>query len=389
MIKRESLRKKLSIAAMAGMLMLLLAAPCFAQTLLVNSEQENCINCNENASILQSSDDTDLSNLSIRLDLGAPELISPSEIQNSGKLTYTWKGVSKCQYYCLMVRNDLNNVVIKQWYSAFPAKTIYSKTPRKSLPAGVYTWSILCRDHGHYQLSEEMEFTVCTSLPGRATLVSPKDTIGSKNPTFIWMPVSGCTEYRLKVAKAASPDAPIFDETYYVEDVFSDTDQTCSIGPVLSQDLEEKTYYRWWIQAINCRGEGPWSYYKDFRYMDVPPGKPTLISPRGLISTDSPTFVWTAAKAATQYHLEVYNRNRSPADDFILVDEEWFDANKVTKGSRCSGSLGPLPDDDPVYFWRIHASNDAGIDGPWSGWRYFETICAFKPGKDAKKARMG
>ena len=32
MIRRESLQKKLAIAAMAGMLMLLLAASCFAQT---------------------------------------------------------------------------------------------------------------------------------------------------------------------------------------------------------------------------------------------------------------------------------------------------------------------------------------------------------------------
>ncbi len=367
--------------------MLLLAASCFAQTPLENSEPENCTSCNADTSSLQSVDDTDLSNSSTHLDLEAPELISPFGIQNNGKIAYSWKGVSKSQSYCLEVRDDRNNVVIKQCYSALPTKKIYTKTPGKSLPSGVYTWCILSRDHGHYQSSEEMEFTVCASLPSKATLVSPKDTIGSKNPTFVWMPVGGCNQYRLKVAKAASPNAPIFDETYDVEDVFSNTDQTCSVGPVLPHDLEEKTYYRWWIQAINCKGEGPWSYYKDFRYMIVPPGKSTPISPQGLISTDSPTFVWTAAKAATQYHLEVYNRNRSPADDFILVDEKWFDADKVTKGSRCSGSLEPLPDDDPVYFWRIHASNDAEIDGPWSGWRYFEKICAFKPGKDAKKAR--
>ena len=168
MIKRESMQKKRAIATIAGMLMLLLAAPCFAQTPQENSEQENCTNCNENASRLQSLDDTDLSNSSIRLDLGAPELVSPFGIQNRGKLTYIWKGVSGSQSYCLEVRNDRNNVVIKQCYNAFPVKTIYSKTPGKSLPTGVYTWSILCRNHGHYLSSEEMEFTVCTSLPGKA-----------------------------------------------------------------------------------------------------------------------------------------------------------------------------------------------------------------------------
>jgi hypothetical protein len=388
MIKRQSMQKKRAIAAVAGMLMLLLAASCFAQTTL-NSGQEKCPICNANTSSLQSSDDTDLSSASISPDLAAPELISPFGIQNSGKLTYTWKAVTGSQNYYLTVKDDQNRVVITQSCNALPAKTIYSVTPRKILPSGVYTWSILCKNRGHYQLSEPMDFTVCTSIPGRATLISPKDTTGSKNPPFVWLPVTGAIKYHLKVAKASSPNAPIFEDVYDVENVFSNTEQICSVGPVLPQDLEEKTYYRWWIQTINCKGEGPWSYYKDFRYMTMPPGKPTPIAPQGLITTNSPTFVWTAASAATEYHLEVYNRNKSPADDYILVDEGWFDANKVTRGSRCAGSLGPLPDDDPVYFWRVHASNDGGIDGPWSSWRYFETICAFKPGKNAKKSTEG
>jgi hypothetical protein len=390
MIKRESLHKKLAIAAMAGMLMLLLAASCVAQTPLNMSRQENCTNCSANASSSPGLDDTDLSTSSIRQHLEAPELVSPSGIQNTGRLTYIWRGVDASRSYCLEVRDDHNNVVIKQLYNALPAKTIYSKTPSKSLASGVYTWSILCRNSGHYQLSELMEFTVCNSLPGKATLVSPKSTIASKNPIFVWMPLSGATQYRLKVAMASHPNVPIFDEVYNAEDVFSITDQICSVGPVLSQDLEENSYYRWWIQTINCRGEGPWSYYKDFRYMNVPPGKSTPVAPQGLISSDSPTFIWTAASAATTYHLELINYQN---DVDVPVMEGDFDADKVTKGSRCSVSLGPLPDEDPVYFWRVQANNDAYPYDPdgasWSGWRYFETIGAFKPGTDKKKVRMG
>jgi hypothetical protein len=58
------------------------------------------------------------------------------------------------------------------------------------------------------------------------------------------------------------------------------------------------------------------------------------------------------------------------------MEDASIDANEVTIGSRCSFILGTLPDDDPVYYWRVHASNDAG-DGTWSGGRYFETHCAF------------
>ncbi|OPY48601.1 MAG: hypothetical protein A4E49_03479 [Methanosaeta sp. PtaU1.Bin112] len=391
MIKRQLLRKKQAIAAMTGILMLLLAASCLAQTPLEKDgagNSDTCTNCNDDSSGLLITNDTDLSEFSIGPDLGAPELVSPWGIQNSGKLTYTWKGVSGSQTYCLVVKDSQDRVVIKECCSALSAKKKYSITPRKILPSGEYTWRISYRVRGHTLWSDQMEFTVCTSLPGRATLISPKDDIGSKNPTFRWYHINGATQYRLKVAKAASPDTPIFENTYDTEDVYSDIDQTCSVGPVLPQDLEEAVYYRWWIQTINCMGERPWSFFKDFRYMPVTPGKPTPISPSGLISTNTPAYFWTKASAATDYHLEVYIRNKSPADDFILVDEGWFDANKVTKGSRCSGSLGTLPDEDSVFFWRVQASNDAA-DGPWSVWKYFETVCAFKPGKDAKKSTDG
>ena len=412
MIKRESLQKKLAIAAMAGMIMLLLAVSCVAQTSLEMSGPENCTDCSANASAYQTDDgsitedgassspglddaaqETDLSNASVSQALAAPFLREPKGIQNTGKLTYIWEGVVDCRYYCLEVRDNLNKVVLKQWYDALPATTTYSKTPPESLDPGDYTWSILCWNCAGDQGRSEMKFTVCTSssFPGRATLVSPKDTIGSLNPTFVWMPVTGCTQYRLKVAEANHQNDPIFVGLYNVEEVFSDTEQVCSITPDLGQDLEPGIYYRWWIQTINCKGDGPWSYYKSFRYLARPPGKSTPISPRGGISTNTPTFTWTAAYAATTYHLELINY-RNNID--VPVMEEDFDADKVTKGFRCSGSLGPLPDGDPVYYWRIQANNDAypyDPDEPWSGsdWRYFETHCALKPGTDKKKARMG
>ncbi|MEI6103105.1 MAG: hypothetical protein WCP70_04100 [Methanothrix sp.] len=401
MIKRESLQKKLAIAAMAGMLMLLLAASCVAQTPLKMSGPENCTNCSANASSSPGLDDaareTVLANASVRQVLEAPELISPSETVKTGKLTYSWYAVGGCQYYCLEVRDGQDATVIKHWYEAseFPPDNdgIILVTPPESLGPGTYTWSILCRDCGSDdQLSDLMEFTVCTSssFPGRAMLVSPKDNIGSMSPTFVWLPVTGCTEYRLKVAEASYPNEIIFDEDLNVEDVYSDTDKVCFFAPP-ELYLDPGIYYKWWIKAINCKGEGPWSYYKSFRYVDTPPGKSTPLSPKGLISTGTPTFTWTASPLATEYHLQVINYQD---EEDIIVAEGDFRADKVTKGFRCSGSLGILPDDDPVYYWRVQANNDASEFDPdpnaptWGSWRYFETICGLKPGTDAKKARM-
>jgi len=404
MIRRESLQKKLAMAAIAGMLMLLLAASCVAQTPLEVGGPENCTDCSGNASADQTLDgsiaedeassspgfenavqEMDSSNASISQALGAADLVSPSSILNTGRPTYVWEGVSSSQYYCLEVMDDRNDVVLKQWYDAsdYPSDTI-SVTPLQSLDPGDYTWRILCWNcqNQNEPPSPEMDFTVCTStsFPGRATLISPKDTIGTRNPTFVWSPVAGCTQYCLKVANANYQNVPILEKCYGAEEVISG--QICSITPGLDLDPGN---YRWWIQTINCKGEGPWSNYKSFRYQNRSPGRSTPISPRGLTSS-TPTFIWTAASAATTYHLELINYR--DGIDVLVMEDPSIDANEVTIGSRCSFILGTLPDDDSVYYWRIHASNDAG-DGAWSGWRYFETHCALKPGTDKKKARTG
>jgi len=396
MIKRESLQKKLAIAAMAGMLMLLLAVSCVAQTPLKMSGSENCTNCSANASsspgLENAAPETDLSNASVGLDLEASEPVSPSGIVRTGKLTYRWVGESSCMFYCLEVRDDQDDVVLKQCYEASDVSSDadgYFVTPSATLDPGDYTWSILCSNCGDDIQSDSMEFTVCTSstFPGKATLVSPKDAIGSMNPTFVWMPVTGCTQYRLKVAPANHQNEPIFDKDLDVEDVFSDTDKVCSYTPP-ELVLDSGIYYRWWIKAINCKGEGPWSYYRSFRYLDRPPGRSTPISPQGLISTNTPVFTWTAASLATEYHLQVINYNYDEDEDEFVAEGD-FRADVVTKGLRCSGSLGILPDDDSVYYWRVQANNDAYPYDPegttWSSWRYFETNCPSKPGSVKKK----
>lgn len=360
--------------AVAWMLMLLLSASCVLG--MNESENSSCLPGLDVAGQKIGS-----SNLSIGQGLAAPDPVSPSGILNTGNPTYTWVGVADCLYYCLEVRDYLDNVVLKQWYDAadFPAApATCSVTPLQSLEPGDYSWSVLCWNCLGSQLSQEMDFTVCTStaIPGKATLISPNGLIGSMNPTFVWIAVNGCTQYCLKVADVTHQNQPIFEQCYDVEEVLSG--RVCSITPELNLPAGN---YRWWVQAVNCKGKGPWSNFMSFRYMNVPPGRSTPISPQGLISTSTPTFTWTAALAATKYNLQVIN-----ISDYIVA-EEFFDAYDVTRGLRCSARLSTvLPDDDVVYFWRIQASNDAG-DGPWSSYKYFEIVGVYEPKPGQKKAR--
>jgi hypothetical protein len=375
MVKRKPLQK---MPAMAGMIILLLAASCAAQTSSEIKGAENRIADASSSPGLENA--VQEMNSSVSRAIAAPELVSPSAVLNTGKPTYIWKGVNGCMYYCLEVRDNLGNVVLKQWYNASdlpPAPGRCSVTPPIVLDPGDYEWRVMCWNCTESQWSSVMEFTICTSssYPGKAILVSPKDLIGTRNPTFVWKAVTGCTQYCLKVADASHPNVPIFEECYDVEEVLSG--QICSITPGLNLDAGS---YRWWIKTINCKGDGPWSNFMSFRYLDRPPGRSTPISPNGLVSTSRPKFIWTAASAATEYHLQVNNSSNN------IVDE-WFDADEVTQGSRCSALLPvALPDDDVVYFWRIRASNDAG-NGSWSSYRYFETVSYYSSAA-RKKARM-
>jgi hypothetical protein len=342
---------------------------------------ENCTDCLENASAEQAGENAsfDANSFGVPVSQGLvePTLVSPAGAISTGKPTYTWNGVDDCLYYCLIVTDDQDGVVLKQWYDASdfpPAPEDCSVTPPLVLGPGDYKWCVKCWNCLEDIASQEMKFTVCTSksLPGKATLVSPQNAIGSKNPTFIWNAVAGCTRYCLKVANVNNLNAPVFQECYDASDVLSG--KVCSVTPVMNLKAGG---YRWWIQTINCKGDGPWSDFMAFRYLKQLPGRSTPISPKGLISSSQPTFTWTAATLSAEYRLQIDN-------DTDNIIEEWFDAAEVTNGVRCSAFLtSTLPDDDSVYYWRIQAINDAG-DGPWSSYRYFETVCPIKPGARKK-----
>jgi uncharacterized protein YegP (UPF0339 family) len=164
-----------------------------------------------------------------------------------------------------------------------------------------------------------------------------------------------------------NPNDPVIDMWKDSVEVLSNS--RCLIKPNVA--LDHGVTYKWWIQARNSNGDGPWSNYVSFRFANTSPGKATPISPRGLTSTSNPTFIWTAVQGATQYNLQVDNDNTDTIDANII--DEWYDAEDVTSGVRCKASVY-LPDDG-VFFWRIRASNDAG-NGDWSSYRYFETICS-------------
>jgi hypothetical protein len=295
---------------------------------------------------------------------GEAILISPSGSIDIRNPTYIWNEVEDSLWYLLVVENS-SGIVIEQWYKADEVTlgTTCSATPPVALSSGDYTWRIQtwnCDGEGPW--SDEESFSVCVSIakPGRAALASPKGTIGTTSPTYIWGPVADSSRYCLMVN---GPSGYSYSEWYPAEDVTAG-----SICSLVSPEVLDPGDYTWQIRTGNCIGDGPWSAAMSFKVTNKPPARVTTISPKGLISTRTPIFTWSAVPGSTQYHLWVEN------DSENIIDE-WFPAEKVTRGYRCS-VISPmiLPDDDVDFYWRVLASNDIG-DGLWSSNRYFETVC--------------
>lgn len=308
---------------------------------------------------------------------GEATLISPDGSIDERNPTYTWNEAEDSLWYLLLVE-DSSGTVFEHSYKADEVTSddgICSVTPCEVLSPGDYSWRIQTGncDEDEGPLSEDMSFSICgsTAKPGRATLISPKGTIGTFNPTFTWNPVADCTRYFLKVT---GPAGYTYGEWHDAEEVTADT--ICTLPAPEELDPGD---YTWQIRTGNCIGDGPWSAIVSFKIVDKAPTRVSTILPRGLVSTRTPLFIWSAVPGSTQYRLLVEN----DTDEIINVP---YSAEEVTRGYRCS-VLSPiiLPDDDPVLYWRVQASNDVG-DGPWSSIKYFEVVCGTSGALKEQKA---
>ena len=201
---------------------------------------------------------------------------------------------------------------------------------------------------------------------GETNLYNPSSTISDNTPTYSWQKVTDATWYRVYVNNSSGNN--VYDKWLSSSD-YSCSGSTCSYTP--STILASGTY-TWWAQTWNSYGYGPWSNSKNFTVSGcVIPGKASLISPSGVISTSTPTYSWYENSPASWYRLYVYN----DTDSKVVVDQ-WVAESSVCSGGTCQYNPGVAVEADNHRWW-LQTWNDCGY-GPWSD------PLSFSAGKPAK-----
>jgi secreted trypsin-like serine protease len=290
---------------------------------------------------------------------GSATLVSPNGNIGTKTPTYTWNQVAGATWYYLWVDGPSGNV-IQQWYTSEQANcngSTCSVTPTTTLSASSHTWKVQTWNNvGYGPWSDLMTFA--PTLPGKATLISPTNSIGTNNPGYTWNEVSGATWYYLWVD---GPSGNVI-QTWYTAAQANCNGSTCSVAnatPGLSTGS-----HTWWIQTYNSVGYGPWSDPMTFSPpMPTLPGKATLNSPTGSIGTNNPTYTWNAVSGATWYYLWV----DGPSGNVLA---QWYQASAVCSGGTCSVANATPNLAAGSHTWWIQTWNNAGY-GPWSDPRIF------------------
>ena len=216
-----------------------------------------------------------------------------------------------------------------------------------SLPYDHYRWRVRAFFKGEWQaFSAAQKFRVANPVPTPRT---PKGTVYTTNPLFVWSRVPKTTMYRLQIYDG---DVRIFNPD--ISSAACDAVQ-CKARSKLVLDGSS---YPWRVRAFVL---GEWNGFSDLLPFGYAVPTPTLLAPIGQAGGTAPFFEWTPVQEATDYRLQVYRGSTKVMDRYV-------------KEEACSGGVCRL---DPLtalslreHKWRVRAYA-GGVWRPYSAYQYF------------------
>ncbi len=229
-------------------------------------------------------------------------------------------------------------------------------------------------DNSGYSLGwfvDDVRIYTCSAAPAAppvTTLISPSsaggDVIRTSTPTFTWNAVSTATQYSLYIV--GSSDLQYF---------YAAADVGCATGIGICSKVSPVNLpagsYRWWVDAYNPKGWGPWSSPLSFTVSLGPP-EATPVNPSGVVTTSTPTYEWNPAATAEWYYLWVTDLS-GPTH----VITQWYTAAEAgCPGGITRCSIRPSTAlSSGRYKWWIQTWNASGY-GPWSIEQPFSVVVA-------------
>lgn len=279
----------------------------------------------------------------------APVLTSPSNNATglATTLKMTWNAVTIATGYTLEVSKnpDFSTLVIDNktlttnefTVSGLEEDTSYYWRVRASNSAG----------NSPYSLVRTFRTVKPITIPNIPTLLSPSDAAQEISivPNLEWTLVNGAKTYRVQLSKDSNFGTVLLDNA------------SVTVNSLRINDLEEGVTYYWRVSAGNEAGNSAFSTIWNFktRILLDPPIAPTLESPSdqntGLATTLKLT--WSLISEADKYGIEV-----STSQDFSSIISSNF---ALTDNEFTVSGL----QEETKYFWRVRASNSAGVSG-WS-----------------------
>ena len=259
MIRYESPQKKLPIAAMAGISMLLLVASCIAQESLETNGTGNC-NCtcmnHQLGPGIEFGEKCEYSSIPDKA-----ILISPKGAIYIKNPTFKWNPVKYCTKYCLKVAraSQPDQFIFEKCYQAHEVLSDWacSVQPEELKDQLIlhenYRWWIISSNCRGKSWSNYMEF-VCDNDPqlSKPTPISPMGLVSAKTPEFKWTAVPGATKYNLQVIRGTTGKSIIVNAWFDAERVTRE-DICSAFSPVI---LPDDTYF-WGVRAKNKDNYAP------------------------------------------------------------------------------------------------------------------------------------
>jgi hypothetical protein len=169
--------------------------------------------------------------------------------------------------------------------------------------------------------------------------IGPSGTLSNDQPTFNWSAVGLAARYDIWVTDLNTGVGGIVGNSTTTS--FADT---AGLTPGHS--------FRWWVRADSTNGSaGSWSVPTDFAIAAL--GTPTPAGPSGTLTTNPPTYAWSAVALAIRY-------------DVWLTDLTTGGSGIIGTSSNTSLATPAPLNFGHSYRWWVRAVSTNGTLGSWS-----------------------